>query len=201
MQFLNWTVDNSGAWDYAADTRGYTYALIFDYEDRYWGALFGTALEPTVANRINLEWNPQREIAENYELDFHPPILRDHPTVIRVLAFTNFANMGDYHDSIDQFEENRSTMRTPNIDAHPYNTTLKYGFGLNMEQRLRRTSDCSCGRVGMKVNTNHGPIPKSIRRCPSAETSAETGGGGPRTNGVWCSSQTEYRAVIGNTWR
>jgi high affinity Mn2+ porin len=55
MQFLNWTVDNNGAWDYAADTRGYTYALIVDYEDRYWGALLGTALEPTVANGINLE--------------------------------------------------------------------------------------------------------------------------------------------------
>ena len=151
MQFLNWTVDNNGAWDYAADTRGYTYALIVDYEDRYWGALLGTALEPTVANGINLEWNPQREIAENYELDFRPPILRDHPTVIRVLAFTNFANMGDYHDAIDQFEENRSTMRTPNIDAHPYNTTLKYGFGLNMEQEL--TQDV---RLFMRAGWNEG---------------------------------------------
>ena len=24
FQFMNWTVDNNGAWDYAADTRGYT---------------------------------------------------------------------------------------------------------------------------------------------------------------------------------
>jgi hypothetical protein len=31
--------------------------------------------------------------------------------------------------------------------------------------------------------------------------SAETGGGGSGTNGVWRSSQTVYRAVIGNTWR
>lgn len=23
LQFMNWTVDNNGAWDYAADTRGY----------------------------------------------------------------------------------------------------------------------------------------------------------------------------------
>ena len=26
LQFMNWTVDNNGAWDYAADTRGYTLA-------------------------------------------------------------------------------------------------------------------------------------------------------------------------------
>jgi high affinity Mn2+ porin len=24
FQFINWTTDNNGAWDYAADTRGYT---------------------------------------------------------------------------------------------------------------------------------------------------------------------------------
>jgi high affinity Mn2+ porin len=71
--------------------------------------------------------------------------------VIRVLAFTNFANMGDYHDAIDQFEENRSTMRTPNIDAHPYNTTLKHGFGLNMEQEL--TEDV---RLFMRAGWNEG---------------------------------------------
>ncbi len=28
LQFMNWTVDNNGAWDYAADTRGYTYAAV-----------------------------------------------------------------------------------------------------------------------------------------------------------------------------
>ena len=151
MQFLNWTVDNNGAWDYAADTRGYTYALIVDYEDRYWGALFATALEPTVANGLNLEWNPQRAIAENYEIDFRPPILRGRSTVIRTLAFTNFANMGDYHDAIDQFEENRKTMRTPNIDAHPFNTTLKYGFGLNLEQELTEQV-----RLFMRAGWNEG---------------------------------------------
>ena len=33
LQFLNWTVDNNGAWDYAADTRGYTYAAVVEYDD------------------------------------------------------------------------------------------------------------------------------------------------------------------------
>ena len=36
-QFLNWTVDNNGAFDYAADTRGYTYGAIIEYQDRLWG--------------------------------------------------------------------------------------------------------------------------------------------------------------------
>ena len=37
FQFTNWSVDNNGAWDYAADTRGYTAGAFADFEDRNWG--------------------------------------------------------------------------------------------------------------------------------------------------------------------
>ena len=40
FQFTNWTVDNNGAYDYAADTRGYTVGATADYEDRNWGFRF-----------------------------------------------------------------------------------------------------------------------------------------------------------------
>jgi high affinity Mn2+ porin len=33
FQFMNWTVDNNGAYDYAADTRGFTYAAMAEYHD------------------------------------------------------------------------------------------------------------------------------------------------------------------------
>ena len=29
-QFMNWTIDNNGAYDYAADTRGYTYGVMVE---------------------------------------------------------------------------------------------------------------------------------------------------------------------------
>ena len=47
---MNWTVDNNGAWDYAADTRGYTYAIVAEYDDKAWSARYALALMPTVAN-------------------------------------------------------------------------------------------------------------------------------------------------------
>jgi high affinity Mn2+ porin len=34
FQFMNWTVDNSGAYDDAADTRGFTFAAMVEYHDR-----------------------------------------------------------------------------------------------------------------------------------------------------------------------
>ena len=50
MQFMNWTVDNNGAYDYAADTRGYTYGVVVEYQGPYLEARFGEMLMPTVAN-------------------------------------------------------------------------------------------------------------------------------------------------------
>ena len=31
LQFTNWAIDNNGAYDYAANTRGYTIAAILSY--------------------------------------------------------------------------------------------------------------------------------------------------------------------------
>jgi len=58
FQFTNWAIDNNGAYDYAADTRGYTVGVVADYEDRNWGFRFGEFLMPKVANGIDLVWRP-----------------------------------------------------------------------------------------------------------------------------------------------
>ena len=56
LQFLNWTIDSNGAYDYAADTRGYTYGFLMEYYAKSWAARFGEMLMPTVANGIDLDW-------------------------------------------------------------------------------------------------------------------------------------------------
>src|SRR5262249_22277749 len=60
LQFTNWTVDNNGGYDYAADTRGYTYAAIVEFDAPRWALRGGLALMPKVANGIDLEWNVGR---------------------------------------------------------------------------------------------------------------------------------------------
>ena len=133
-QFMNWTVVNNGAYDYAADTRGYTIGAIIDYEDRTWGFRFGEALLSKRANGLTLQKNLQDAHSENYELEFRPELLSDGESALRLLAFTNFANMGDYHHAIDLFLAGKTS--TPEISDHPMQTTLKYGFGLNAEQEF-----------------------------------------------------------------
>ncbi len=139
LQFLNWTVDNNGAWDYAADTRGYTYATIAEYDDRAWSARYALALMPTVANGIDYQWNLHRANGQNMEfelrkLPFSARLGKDRKGVLRALTFINRANMGDYRTAVQKYLSGATTKL--DITAHPLQTTVKYGFGLNFEQEL-----------------------------------------------------------------
>ncbi|MGA3090709.1 MAG: carbohydrate porin [Terriglobales bacterium] len=140
FQFMNWSVDDNGAWDYAADTRGYTVGVVADYEDRNWGFRFGEGLMPKVANGIDLVWRPWQVHAENWEYELRRGIVRRKPGVVRLLAYTNYANMGIYRLANAQFLDHTSPEpeTVPEIANHPWHVTRKYGFGINLEQNLTR---------------------------------------------------------------
>jgi hypothetical protein len=135
FQFTNWSVDNNGAWDYAADTRGYTVGVMADYQDRNWGFRFVEGLMPKVANGIDLVWRPWQVHAENFEFELRRGPFPKKPGVVRLLAYTNYANMGIYRDQIIQAEQNHIAS---DITRHPWHITRKYGFGVNLEQNLTR---------------------------------------------------------------
>jgi high affinity Mn2+ porin len=134
LQFMNWALDNNGAYDYAADTRGYTYAAMVEYDDRHWAVRFAEALMPKVANGINLDADLGRAHSENVEFELHHSFLPRREAVVRLLGYANHANMGVYSVAIDNFLVGRTP--TPEITAHALQTTTKYGFGANVEQPL-----------------------------------------------------------------
>jgi len=135
FQFVNWTTDSNGAWDYAADTRGYTVGAVLDFEDRNWGFRFAEALLPKVSNGIDLVWRPWQVHAENFEFELRRGLIPQRPGVIRMLAFANSANMGVYRDQVIKASEEDTT---PDITDHPWRITQKYGFGISLEQNLSR---------------------------------------------------------------
>jgi hypothetical protein len=134
FQFMNWTLDNNGAYDYAADTRGFSYAAMFEYDDRRWALRFAEALMPKVANGINLDADLGRARSENVEFELHHLFLPKREMVLRLLGYANHANMGVYSVAVANFLAGRTP--TPDITAHPLQTTTKYGFGVNVEQPL-----------------------------------------------------------------
>jgi high affinity Mn2+ porin len=144
-QLLNWAIDNNGVYDYAADTRGYTVGVLADFEDRNWGFRFAEALMPKIANGIDLVWKPWQAHSENFEYELRRSLIPNKEGVVRVLAFTNYANMGTYREAIAQFQE--GLVPTPDITHHPWHITRKYGFGLNLEQHLTHNV-AAFGRFG-----------------------------------------------------
>jgi len=132
LQFTNWAIANNGAYDYAADTRGYTYAAIVDYASPSWSLRFGEALMPTVANGVEFEWNLSRARAENLELELRPTAR----LAVRLLGYANHANMGSYDEANHAFRSGSGAR--PDIEAHRAQGRVKTGAGANLEYALPR---------------------------------------------------------------
>jgi high affinity Mn2+ porin len=134
FQFMNWTVVNNGAWDFAADTRGYTYAAMLEYDDRTWAVRFAEAMMPTISNGIALDGDLARARGENLELELHPSVIAQKRAEVRLLAYANHANMGDYREAVDLFLAGKTPR--PVIEETRRQGNVKYGFGVNLEQQL-----------------------------------------------------------------
>ena len=151
LQFLNWTVDNNGAYDYAANTRGYTDGAILEYDDHWFTVRFGVALMPKVANGIFLDADLARARGENLEFVAAGNRFLHRAGTVRLLGYLNQANMGNYEEAIRDFKNGETPV--PDIISTRQQGRHKYGFGLNFEQEL--TSQLGVfGRLGWSDGRN-----------------------------------------------
>ena len=129
-QFLNWADWTSGAWDYSADTRGYTCGFAVEYNDVQWAARFGATAEPRVANGLEFDkdlshaYSLMTEIERRYDL-------RGQKGSAKLILFYNRSDMGSYREAIVQ-----SGGRTPDITSTRRVGRSKWGFVVNLEQAL-----------------------------------------------------------------
>jgi len=137
-QFLNWSFINNTAWDFAADTRGYTRGGAVEWINPGWAVRLGTFQMPEVANGIDLDGDLLHSHGDQVEVEVHPPLLTDRPTVVRGMAYQNYARMGSYRDAL------ALTTRTagpPDVTRTRRRSARKYGFTLNVEQPLSEEGD------------------------------------------------------------
>ena len=134
LQFMNWTVDNNGAYDYAANTRGYTFGAMAELVMPNWSLRFCEALMPTVANGIDLDFHLPRARAENVEFELRKSLIAERHGAIRFLSFVNHADMGMYREANAAFLAGIDPV--PDITKHEQPGNVKYGFGVNAEQEL-----------------------------------------------------------------
>jgi len=127
-QFLNWALMANEAWDYPADSLGYTTGIAIELNQPHCAARYGFFQMPRTANGTAQDthyldaWGMVLELERRYQW-------RVHPGAVRVLGYLNSANMGSYQAALD------SPVRPADIQAtRQYRS--KYGFGLNLEQEL-----------------------------------------------------------------
>jgi high affinity Mn2+ porin len=128
-QFLNWALMGNGAWDYAADTRGYTWGVTGEFQAQDWAVRAAAVMVPVEANGLQLDTRIADAHALNVEVE-RGYRLAGRPGVARVMLYRNLARMGSYREAI--------VARPVAPDLVP---TRRYGrdkngLGLNLEQEL-----------------------------------------------------------------
>jgi len=147
-QFMNWGLINCAAYDYAADTRGYTQGGAIEYITPSYAVRFGVFQMPKIANFIQLSSDYKNNFGSQAELEMHPSFLatKAGPGIVRVLGYYNRAHMGDYRASIALAKQ---TGTTPDITATETTGNKKYGYVIGYEQPLADEGNTGLfGRVG-----------------------------------------------------
>lgn len=144
--FMNWSFLTYGAYDYAADTRGYTSGIAVEYYNDDWAVRYGRFLMPKQANGFILDDHIQNSFGEQLELE-HDHKLDDLSGLVKVLIYRNVANFGNYRAAVDQAATDGVT---PNIVPSQSKHT-KDGVGIHIEQHV--TPDIS---LFTRLSTNNG---------------------------------------------
>jgi hypothetical protein len=129
-QFMNWSLFNNTAWDYAADTRGYTFGVTVAWVHPTWTLRAASVQMPTTANGNVFDKHFDRARGDNLELQLGPG---GRGTVVRLLAYQNHGRMGIYREAIAR---GLAAGAPPDIAADDREGRRKVGLGLNVEQPL-----------------------------------------------------------------
>jgi len=128
-QFNNWSLWANAAWDYPADTRGYTWGVAAEWVRGPWAARLGVFMEPKEANGLEFDHDVANAHGGVLELA-HKHALGERPGAVRLLAFRNHARMGIYRDAL------AASPTAPDVAATRAPGREKHGFGLNVEQEI-----------------------------------------------------------------
>lgn len=183
-QFMGWAVMYNGAWDYAADTRGYTWGWVHEFHTRNWSVRYGSAAEPKVANGEQFDRRLFRDRGDNFEGErrYGP---RKHPGAARLLMYLEHADAGSYGEALQLAAQ---THTTPNINNTREVGRLKYGFGLSVDQEITRNLGVF-GRLGWNDGKTESFVFTAIDRLATGGASVKGSGWG-RSNDTVASELT-----------
>ena len=136
---------SAGAYDYAADVRGYTYSFVAEYVSPEWEARIATALLPKEANGATLDWKYSKSFSWQGEVvrKWNDQHLRT--TVVHLTGFFNRSRMGNYKMALDY--------PVPDVVATRMYSRNKWGWVINAEKQLGKSGG-AFGRLSWNDGKN-----------------------------------------------
>lgn len=137
-QFMNWALMSNGAWDYPANTRGYTTGFVLEFIKPLWAIRLSGVVVPRMANGTLMDYNISKAHGLTFEME---KIWKGNkPGAIRFLAFRNSSQAPTYSTTLQEVKNGDSTsvaVYTGGKEWRKYGG-IKYGFGINAEQEISK---------------------------------------------------------------
>jgi high affinity Mn2+ porin len=135
-QFMNWTLMGAGAWDFPADTRGYTWGLMLEYREPSWAVRGAAVAEPKSANQLDMDRRVGRANGSVVEGERVLHLIPGRRGTARLLFFLNQADMGRYDQAIADAARAGSV---PSVSSTRKYGRTKYGVSFNADHELTGT--------------------------------------------------------------
>jgi hypothetical protein len=131
-QFMNWALITYGAFDFAADSRGYTWGVAGEYITPQWTLRGGRFLMPRESNGLQLNYSIANSYGDVGEFERKMSLFGGREGRVRLLAYRNVASMGNFSAALDQAA---GSGRAPDLATVRQNRS-KLGFGISVEHEL-----------------------------------------------------------------
>jgi high affinity Mn2+ porin len=128
--FMNWSVIDAGAFDYAADAWGFSYGAAAEWTQDWWTLRAGVfQLSPVPNGKITGIDFSQRSLVAEVEARHQ---WQGHPGKFKLLGFVNRGKMGSYRDAVQQALATNGVPDTSLVRRFG----SRSGISINLEQEL-----------------------------------------------------------------
>lgn len=136
-QFLNWSLMSNGAWDYPANTRGYTFGIVTEFITPVWKIRLSSVAVPSIANSPKMEYDFTKAHSETIEIE-RKISLNKKPGTLRLLFSEMYSRAPSYQSGITAIETNNThLLNVFSGDAKgKFFGGKKYTIGFSGDQQL-----------------------------------------------------------------
>lgn len=137
-QFMNWALMSNGAWDYPANTKGYTYGLVIELIKPGWEARISSVAVSATANHSDMEYRFGKAHSETLELVKKLQLINGQPGSLGLIASYTASRAPSYQDGLTAIKTGNTALLnvfSGNAEGLSYGGH-KTGVYLNLAQGL-----------------------------------------------------------------